>query len=84
MQTIEGGENEFKTHIIVALRLIVDYHEDRESQYSVLDTIDEKEDILTDDYPPYTFIKFSSGYFKEDGEPMEEEFPCIVLQKYAV
>lgn len=82
MQVIEGEENQVKTHIIVALRLIVDYHEDRESQYSVLDTIDEKDDILTDDYPPYTFIKFRSDYFKEDGKPMKEEFPCIVLQKY--
>ena len=81
MQTI-NEEDEIRTHIVVALRLIVDYHEDRESQYSVFDTIDEKEDISTDDYPPYTFIKFRSGYFKEDGKPMKEEFPCIVLQKY--
>ena len=80
----EVNEKQVNAHILVALRLIIDYHEDQESQYGVDDKISEQsENAEEPGYKAYDFIEFNPNYFTdESGNKIDTPFLCIVLQKY--
>jgi hypothetical protein len=73
-----------KANIVVALQLIVDYHEGVVSQYSINSNVDDEEVVSNDSkYNIYDFIEFKSGYFKDtDNRPIRNKFMGFIVQKY--
>ena len=74
-----------KARPLIVLRLILDFHDDKIPEYSVLDSSKEivKKPINTK-YKKHDFIKFRSKYFKDEntGKNIQERYIGIILQSY--